>query len=596
MKNQYLHVSILFLFLFSSVVHASVEASVLHEFQKNSKVNVIVELNRADNLSYNPDSTFKERLAIAKQKNSINLVIQNKVLSDIHNDNMDVYLESITGRWFAGSLTQNGLAQLMNDSRIKNIYYDSPVRLHMDDSAGLINASYPWDLNYTGAGQRICVIDSGVHYQHLYLGNCDHVGAGCKIIDGYDRLYSDDDPEDTLGHGTQITGMIISNATDYKGIAPGAEIVALKVMDEAHNITNLSMIGSAIDMCWINFDASIITMSLGRYEQYNSTNDCPTTIRMNANDAYEDGVFLVASSGNMGYVGCIDHPACLGNVTSVGAVYTKDWGTFSESCTDDTTSADKITCFTNRGADLDLLGPGAYTTSTKINDSTSGPWFQNHLWGTSLAAPVVAAGAAILREINPDFTPDQLKYILTETGKPVYDVNTSLTFPRIDLYNATLMALRSQVLEIENDGDANLTVTNINSSEAWIVGITPTSFTLVPSATKEVLVTVDEDQIAIGTETGDLKIYSNDPDESVKTVPVTLRKISEGCTGDCYGGSGDWDVDSYTAVWFNGSTVSGDLNIEDSTLFWGELSTSVSGSLNLDEGALKLDDASLTLT
>ncbi|MBD3262666.1 MAG: S8 family serine peptidase [Candidatus Altiarchaeales archaeon] len=593
MRNSFLLI-LCILVLVINVSSANVENTVLNKFKTQPEVEVIVELYQADNLTYSPQLSQNEKHRIMEEKARINRIQQTEVLSILSTEDMKIYWASTSGLWFFGPMSSSGLEKLIDDNRVRRIYYNFEVYSHLDNTAALINSSYAWNLNYTGLGQRICVIDTGVNYSHKYLGNCSQVGeAGCPIVDGYDLVMDDNDSEDDDGHGTWVTGMIISSDDDYKGIAPDAEIIAIKVKNKSSN-TTIGVIGQAIDMCRTNYNATIISLSQGNFSSYGSGN-CPSAIRTEINQAYGEGIFIAVASGNLGATDGVNYPSCEENVTAVGAVYSAAFGDVDyppSNCYDNDTVADMITCFTNRGENLDLLAPGSLITTTGFypHDLTTGKY------GTSLATPVVAAGAAILRQINPDFTPDQLKYILTETGKPVYDVNTSLTFPRIDLYNATLMALRSQVLEIENDGDANLTVTNINSSEAWIVGITPTSFTLVPSTTKEVLVTVDEEQIAIGTETGDLKIYSNDPDESVKTVPVTLRKISEGCTGDCYGGSGDWDVDSYTAVWFNGSTVSGDLNIEDSTLFWGELSTSVSGSLNMDKGGLKMDDAVLTLT
>ena len=50
-----------------------------------------------------------------------------------------------------------------------------------------------------------------------------------------------------------------------------------------------------------------------------------------------------------------------------------------------------------------------------------------------MAAPHVAGAAAILKEINNQLTPDQIEFILKHSGKPVYDDDTGLTFPRIDV-------------------------------------------------------------------------------------------------------------------------------------------------------------------
>lgn len=579
---------ILFLLLtISLTVTAEVKVSrrVTESLTNGSTIEVIVKLRDVDDSSVKRNE-FIDAEKISK-KNRRNL---QKVLTDYSSSHIRTKGSSYTGLWFSGNLSSEGLSKLRNDERIREIIYDYRVYPTLDNASIQVNSSYPWSLNYTGKGQRICVIDSGVDYSHFNLGNCSEVGDGCPIVDGWDRIDSDDDPEDTQGHGTAIAGIILSNHSNWKGIAYGSEIVAMKIYDDV-TAPLISDIGLAIEDCVLPpYNSTIITISIVKNGTFYEPGTCNNTIKESIDWAYDHGAFITVSSGNKGNITGIEYPACEPNVTSVGAVYRRGTGTYNGSCYDANAEDDEITCFTNRAGNLDLLAPGSLITTTYLYQTF------HQKSGTSYATPIVAAGAAILREINPDFTPDQLRYILSQTGKPIVDSGGSgLTFPRIDLYNATLTALRSEILEVENTGTANLSVSNINSSESWIIDITPTSFTLTPNTSKEVLITVDEDQIEIGTETGEVEIHSNDPDESVKAINVILKKIKEGCgVGVCPPGSGDWVVDEYTAVWLNDTHTDGDVDIQSgATLFLGELESNVTGILEFTDGELKLDDSEI---
>jgi hypothetical protein len=124
----------------------------------------------------------------------------------------------------------------------------------------------------------------------------------------------------------------------------------------------------------------------------------------------------------------MEAPACIGEADSVGAVYDSAQGPKTLlGCTDLTTAADQVTCFSDSSTTLDLLAPGAVITATGLGGGTS------TYWGTSQAAPHVAAAAAVLFAAVPAATPDQAEFALKSTGQPVIDrANTRIT-PRIDL-------------------------------------------------------------------------------------------------------------------------------------------------------------------
>lgn len=81
---------------------------------------------------------------------------------------------------FSAYLDEKDIEKLANNDNIEKIYYDMPVKVFLQDSVPLINASKSWTLqtngmNLTGKGQTVCIIDTGVDYTHPDLGNCTPV-------------------------------------------------------------------------------------------------------------------------------------------------------------------------------------------------------------------------------------------------------------------------------------------------------------------------------------------------------------------------------------------------------------------------------------
>jgi subtilisin family serine protease len=132
------------------------------------------------------------------------------------------------------------------------------------------------------------------------------------------------------------------------------------------------------------------------------------------------GIVPVVASGNEYYSDGISGPACAPSALSVGAVHDSDHGAF-DSC-DTATAADKVACFSNVAPFLDILAPGS--------SITAGGWSMS---GTSMAAPHVAAAAAVLRAAKPSATADQVAAVMKLTGTKVADAAVGLTFPRLNL-------------------------------------------------------------------------------------------------------------------------------------------------------------------
>ena len=120
-----------------------------------------------------------------------------------------------------------------------------------DDTPNLLSQSEALrtDFGLDGSGQTVAVIDSGVAYDHIALG--EGFGPGYRVVGGWDFAEEDANPYDdgpSGYHGTHVAGLLAGQSDDFSGVAPGADIVSLRVFDDAGN-GQLEWIESALQ--WV---------------------------------------------------------------------------------------------------------------------------------------------------------------------------------------------------------------------------------------------------------------------------------------------------------------------------------------------------------
>ncbi|OLN97148.1 Minor extracellular protease vpr 2 [Colletotrichum chlorophyti] len=154
---------------------------------------------------------------------------------------------------------------------------------------------------FHGKGVKVAVIDSGVDYRHPALGG--GFGPGFKVSGGYDLVGEeydgsnekkpDEDPLDSLGHGTHVAGIIAGRSDFFVGVAPEAEILAFKVFGAFEGTDEDTLVEATI-MAYES-GADIITASIGRA---NGFSDGPwATV---ASRIVERGVLVTIAAGNDG--------------------------------------------------------------------------------------------------------------------------------------------------------------------------------------------------------------------------------------------------------------------------------------------------------
>jgi hypothetical protein len=177
-------------------------------------------------------------------------------------------------------------------------------------------------------------------------------------------------------------------------------------------------------------------MSLGSSETFN-TSPCsdPSDARVAAfANARAAGIIPVIASGNDRFANGSNHvgisrPACIPGAFPVGAVYDSDtgghtWGgpNANDTCTDFTSAADQITCFSQVWTHPMMLGPGALITAAGVTQG-----------GTSQATPHVAGGVAVLFDASPGATISSVESAMRSSGPLISDSLVGQGYHRLDL-------------------------------------------------------------------------------------------------------------------------------------------------------------------
>ncbi len=364
-----------------------------------------------------------------------------------------------------GKITEKGLEKLNKNPLVEKVSIEKIKHVFLADSIPLINANDAWSLsingiNVNGTGETVCVIDTGINYDHTALGG----GWGNKVLTGYDYYNDDADPMDDHGHGTHVAGTIASTDSTYRGVAPGANLIAMKVCNAAGDSCPDGDVLAGIEWCINNaslYNISVISISLGgdQYNYYCDDVDLSYTNLINTAVANNISVVIATGNTNQWYPNAlagIALPGCITNATRVTA----------------TTKSDVMASYAFRNVNLPdtLAAPGTSITSTWKNGGYASSS------GTSMATPHVSGAVALVQQFNKlvhqrELTNTEIKSVLNNTGKQIDDTGSSgLYFSRIDVYNAILslddVSPAITFISPENGSSFNLSVTiNVSSNE-----------------------------------------------------------------------------------------------------------------------------------
>lgn len=350
---------------------------------------------------------------------------------------------------FAAEVTPEGLRRLESDPAVERVDRDEGGSGGLRESLPLIGVSAAADRGYTGRGVVVAVLDSGIDASHPDLqGKVIEEQCFCRRSDGTGCCPNGQTSQsgagagaDDHGHGTNVSGIIASSGTVApRGVAPDVRLISVKVLDSGNRFSGSAQVISGLD--WLlerHPEVRVVNMSLLTDATFSGACDGGPSFAQAFSRAIaalrQRGALVFACSGNDGMTNVLPAPACVQNAVSVGAVYDANFGSRSGSCTDATTAADQITCFSNSSATLDLLAPGSVITSAGRGGGTSS------FSGTSQAAPHAAGAAALLMEVAPALDAAGVESILKVTGKSLRDGRNGVIAPRIDVGAAVRLLL-----------------------------------------------------------------------------------------------------------------------------------------------------------
>jgi subtilisin family serine protease len=288
----------------------------------------------------------------------------------------------------------------------------------------------------TGRGQTIAVIDSGIAYDHVALGG--GFGTSFRVVGGWDFTAENDanpyDDGPSGSHGTHVAGIIGSSDATQRGVAPGVDLVALRVFDDNGN-GYFSWVENALKWVVANRNSfanpiTAVNLSVG----VSTWNDVTPPIWANLEDELQQleqaGIFIAVSAGNS-YTSFnapgLSYPACSPYVVPV--MSTDDSGLLS---------------YYSQRHSRAVAVPGRGIVSTvpdyKGNNNGVADDFGAKS-GTSMAAPYMAGASALIREAmqfagQTNVTQDDIYAVVQSTADSFFDAATNANYKRLNLWRA----------------------------------------------------------------------------------------------------------------------------------------------------------------
>lgn len=287
-----------------------------------------------------------------------------------------------------------------NDPELKKQY-------HLD----MINMNKAWSVTTGNNKVKIAIIDSGIDLNHPDLKS--------KIITGMNIVDPSKKPMDDNGHGTHVAG-IAAAATDNRigvaGIAPDCQLMPIKVLKNGRG-TDIDI---AEGIIWAaKKGADVANLSIGLYTK-------STALERAVKYGLSKNMVIVSSAGNDSKSSKIHLPSMIKGVIEVSA----------------TNQRDKLASFSNYAQQISVAAPGDKIYSTMPTytvelTSEAGKTY-GVLSGTSMASPIVAGLAALIKSEDKSMSPKEVKELIEKTssdlGKKGYDEYYG--YGRIDAYEA----------------------------------------------------------------------------------------------------------------------------------------------------------------
>ncbi|MDH3502811.1 MAG: S8 family serine peptidase [Nitrosopumilus sp.] len=432
-----------------SYQHAEGFAQLETEVEKQGEVRVIIALDVVVNL----EGEMESPQAIQSQQQMIQSAQQEIIrqLTTTNAQSVDIYqFKHIP--YISTTINLDSLNILQSSPMVSSIMQDVAVPLLLYQSNTIIGADKVWlesfeEVGYTGAGQQIAVLDTGVDKNHPFLigkivseacfsSNVPSEGSTSLCPGGVSESTAPNSgspcPSSIAGcdHGTHVAGIAAGGSflyvgNEYHGVVPDAQIISIKVFSQFNNPSicyfqtpcvlsytsdQMKALEKVLELSQEpDMNIASVNMSLGGGRFNSVCDDQP--LKPLIDQLRSVGVATVIASGNNGFSDSISAPACISSAISVGS----------------TTKSDYVSSFSNSANILDILAPGSSIISSILNNQFAAKS------GTSMATPHVAGAWALVKEKMPNATVQETLDTLKNTGTQIQDDRNGLTFSRIQL-------------------------------------------------------------------------------------------------------------------------------------------------------------------
>lgn len=310
-----------------------------------------------------------------------------------------------------------GLTQLKD---VVMIEANTKLEITLDTSVPSIGVDDVWrDYGVYGEGITIAIIDTGIDANHTALNDLDddNTTFDPKVIAFYDVVNSPDDvngttePYDDNGHGSYCAGIAAGTGGGegkYIGVAPKANLVGVKVMDE-NGDSSAELLIHGVEWCIENkdkFSIDVLSISASATFPIIAGNDGNSAMSRACDNAVENGLVVTVSAGNRGpQPKSIAPPGDAKKVITVGNV-NDDHDLYYSS------SRGPCDWYPDTYVKPDVCAVGVDVYSVEAN--TADGYISGT--GTSASCPHVAGLTALMLQTNPNLLPDEIKEILCQTA------------------------------------------------------------------------------------------------------------------------------------------------------------------------------------
>jgi subtilisin len=413
-------------------------ANLLERAAEQGSIRVIVGLD----MEFAPYGEL-DSAQISSQEDGISSA-QNRLMSNLSEDASVRRYRTIP--FMAMEVDATDLEAVLSAPGVSSVQEEVPDVPLMNDTTlpDLTHAAPLWAQGSAGEGHSVVVLDTGARVRHNSFRGPADVGrqiaaSACfstnsaqstSLCPGErDQIVAPNRagaaPEcDTsisgCGHGTHVSGIAVGNQGGNHGMARDADLIPMQVFADfgggvaswpADQIAALER-----SLMWRDeYNIAAVNMSLGGGRHFHYCDNTETARTAIIENLRSVGIATVIASGNDSYSDSTGAPACISSAITVGS----------------STKSDEVSWFSNQHSTLDLMAPGSLIRAASADGPNSALELKS---GTSMAAPHVAGGFAMLKSHDPDASVTEIERALACTGIPV--TRGDQPHPRISMTRA----------------------------------------------------------------------------------------------------------------------------------------------------------------